>query len=202
MKVAIRASKIQPRLHNHQWAQTARLSTDGFCDNPAMLNLSHDLCMGLHSGKVTLSYRALAEVGLTTRQAWDQSATNLLKCATTPEGIRFDLRDAETTTTIASSALEIRVPGAPITAWLAHPQTFTVLNRHLELRLGPAPLYLAPNSHTLIAIPAGDPQIFEFERWARSLLEVGGVEGIVDKLLVYRHGFPCPYQPAFVALAA
>lgn len=143
MKVPIRASKIQPRLHNHQWAHTARLSTDGFCDNPAMLNLSHDLCMGLHSGKVTLSYRALAEVGLTTRQAWDQSATNLLKCATTPEGIRFDLRDAETTTTIASSALEIRVPGAPITAWLAHPQTFTVLNRHLELRLGPAPLYLA-----------------------------------------------------------
>ncbi|WP_231910995.1 hypothetical protein [Corynebacterium suranareeae] len=200
--MSIRPTKIQPRLHNQRWVHSSRLSTDGFCDTPAVLNLSHDLCMGLHSGRATLSYRALAEIGLSTRQAWDQAARNLIKCATTPEGIRFDLRDAGVTTNISSPGLQVRVPGAPITAWLAHPQTFTLLNSHLELRLGSNPLYIAPSTNTLIAIPSGHPVLPDIQRWARSLLEESGVEGIVDKLLVYRHGFPALFAPARVALAA
>lgn len=200
--MVVRAATIQPRLRNRQWTHTTRLSTDGFCDKPATLNLSHDLFMGMVNGQATISYRALAEMGLSTRQAWDQAAHNLVQAATTPEGIRFDLRDGVTTTRISSPSLQIRVPGAPMTAWLTHPRTFSLVNRHLELRLGPAPLYLAPTADTLIALPAGSLYIGQFELWARSFLKQSGKEGVVDKLLIYRHGFPAPYQPAHMALAA
>ena len=196
------AATFQPRLYSHHSAQRTRLSTDGFCDTPATLNLSQELYMGLSHGNATISYRALAELELTTRQAWDQAAHNLIGRASTPEGIRFDIRSAQATTRISAPALEVRVPGAPITAWLAHPRTFHILNQHLELRLGENIFYLAPTTNTLIAIPAGHPRILDFQKWATSVSPRGGEQGIVDKLLVYRHGFPAPFVPARLALSA
>lgn len=212
----IRASQIHPRLHNQQWFESKRVSTDGFCDQPAKLNLSHSLYMGLSSGKATLSYRALAEVGLSIRQAWDQGATNLIQSATTLEGVRIDLRTADFLTgiklpknrskTLQGTALEIRIPGAPVTSWLAHPRTFTLLNNHMELRLGSHPRYLVPTANTLIALSAAHPLTSQFITWADDIvkepLHRRGEEHITSTLLIYRQGFPVAFEPARLALAA
>lgn len=195
---------LQPRLHHRSWTATTRLSDDGFCDSTAHINLSQELTMGLDSAGLTLSYRGLAELGLGTRQAWDLAADNLVVAARSPQGTRFYLRDAVHSTLIhtdntALSPTEVKVPGAPVTAWLAHPRTFTILNSHLEQCFKSTLIYLAPRSDLLVVFPADDPSFTELTAWARGvasgqLLQVPGspTELITALPLVYRCGFPSP----------
>ncbi len=200
----LEAASLQPRLHNHDWTAKVRLSDDGFCDSTAHINLSYTLTMGLTSGGRTLSHRAVAELGLSTRQAWDLAADNLVVAARSPQGTRFYLRDAHQITQIRNadrSAVQVKVPGAPITAWLAHPRTFTILNNHLEELLGPNLIYLAPLSDLLLVLPASSKKRTQLEAWATTAFAgetpwelsgkgcVGG-EQILSSPLIYRLGFP------------
>lgn len=190
--MSLRAAAIQPRLHNQTWAERVRLSDDGFNDSTASINLSHTLKMGLSADGATLSYRGLAELGLSTRQAWDLSADNLVVAARRPQGTRFYLRDAVQTTLIDAPSIQIRVPGAPVTAWLAHPRTFTILNKHLEQRLGPNITYWAPLSDLLIAVSSDGQACPELSAWASQMVSgsPGGGEKITGAALSYNHGFP------------
>ncbi|MCK2199467.1 hypothetical protein [Corynebacterium callunae] len=193
---------LQPRLYNERWTTRCRLSDDGFCDSPAHLNLSAELYMGLSSRSKTLSFRAVGELGLSIRQAWDVAADNLVALAQDGQGVRFDLRNASLSTDIDTYALEVKVPGSPITAWLAHPRTFSILHRHLESRLGKNLHYLASASATLIAIPAGAAEIPQLLSWAHSQSDVNAQQGLVDKLINYHLGFPAPYRPNIWARTA
>lgn len=195
--ICLEAATLQPRLHHHKWSAKVRLSDDGFCDSPARIALSHTLTMGLSSNGRTLSYRGLAELGLSTRQAWDLAADNLVVAARTPQGTRFHIRDAaripQITTQVTSrlpenSALQVRTPGAPVTAWLAHPRTFTILNNHLEDLLGPELIYLAPTVDLLLALPTHDRARTVLERWSA---QTPG-EQIATAALRYSAGFPTP----------
>lgn len=197
---SLEAAALQPRLHNHAWIEKVRLSDDGFCDSTAHINLSHTLLMGLTADGSTLSYRALAEFGLGTRQAWDLAADNLVVAARHSQGTRFYLRDATEITLIntpGASSLQVKVPGAPVTAWLSHPRTFTILNNHLEKRLGPDLLYLAPLSDLLVVLPADSPTRPLLTKWAANVVagRIPGVlspgeEKIISTPLIYRLGFP------------
>lgn len=218
----LEAASLQPRLHHHSWISKVRLSDDGFCDSTAHINLSHHLTMGLEVNGKTLSYRALAELGLSTRQAWDLAADNLVVAARSPQGTRFYLRDAIHTTQIRStdrSVIQVKAPGAPITAWLAHPRTFTLLNNHLEELLGPDLIYLAPLSDLLIVLPAGDKARADLEKWAATATagenpiaalstdnsaDGPGGEKITSTPLSYRLGFPTTahVSPGTVSLQA
>ncbi|MFP7364501.1 hypothetical protein SFC07_01770 [Corynebacterium callunae] len=193
---------IQPRLHNHRWIKHCRLSDDGFCDSPARLSLSAELYMGLSARGKTLSFRALGELGLSIRQAWDISAENLIALAQDGVGVRLDLRSAHFSTGIETSALEIKVPGAPITSWLSHPRTFTILNRHLEHRLGERLRYLAPHPNMLIAIAANSAETPQLLSWAKAESKAQAREELVDKLFSYHLGFPAPYAPNILARVA
>lgn len=188
----LHVGSLQPRLHRQGWAESARLSDDGFCDTAASINLSVSLQMGLSAGARTLSFRGLAELGLGTRLAWDISADNLIAAAAHPAGTRFYLRDAEATTAITASALQIRVPGAPVTAWLAHPRTFTILHRHVEKQLGAEVTYFAPLEDVLLAVASDSPELENFGKWAQATMSehTNTGERISAAPLRYRLGFP------------
>lgn len=200
------AATIQPRLHHRMWHERVRFSNDGFCDSPASISLSRSLTMGLVTGDTTLSYRGLAELGLGIRQAWDLAADNLVRAARSPEGTCFYLRDAVHTGLLDAPpttsdhvagvpAIQVKVPGAPVTSWLAHPRTFTILHRHLQNRLGPDPIYLAPLPDLLIAFATSDPADTGSEMTGvltRRLPEarIPGEHYICATPLAYRLGFP------------
>ncbi len=200
---------LQPRLHNLAWRESTRLSDDGFCDSTASINLSHTLTMGLAANGRTLSHRGLAELGLSTRQAWDLAADNLVVAARSPEGTRFYLRNAAQTALIQSPATatalamatQVKVPGAPITAWLAHPRTFTILHRHLEHHLGTELIYLAPLTDLLLVLPATSPARTRLMNWAAEVvsgtvpsLRTPGDELITAAPFTYRRGFPSAHS--------
>ena len=197
---------IQPRLHHRGWRERVRFSNDGFCDSPASISLSRSLTMGLVAGDATLSYRGLDELGLGIRQAWDLAADNLVMAARCPEGTCFYLRDAVHTGLIDAppptndggtgvAAVQVKVPGAPVTSWLAHPRTFTILHLHLQTRLGPDLVYLAPLPDLLIACAALDPgdtgqEVAELVTGRLPEVRLPGEDYICATPLIYRLGFP------------
>lgn len=76
-----------------------KLCDDGFSDSPASIQLSRTLSMAIQHGAGTtvkrVSQRALDDMGLTVRQAWDAAALNLQRRALTDRGLRFFTRPAE-----------------------------------------------------------------------------------------------------------
>lgn len=154
--------------------------------------------MGLSADARILSYRGLAELGLSTRLAWDIAADNLITSARRPAGTRFYLRTARIITGLDTTALQVRVPGAPVTAWLAHPRTFTILHRHLEQQLGATPVYLAPLEDLLIAFPADPPAPASLRNWAQTTMDAreNSGERICAAPLTYQHGFPTEHPTA------
>ncbi len=200
------AATIQPRLHHRAGRERVRFSNDGFCDSPASISLSRSLTMGLVAGDTTLSYRGLAELGLGIRQGWDLAADNLVRAARCPEGTCFYLRDAVHTGLIDAppttsdggagvTAVQVKVPGAPVTSWLAHPRTFTILHRHLQTRLGPELIYLAPLPDLLIACATPDPtgtgqEVAGLLTGGLAEARIPGEHYICATPLVYRLGFP------------
>ncbi len=133
---------LRPRLITRQALATPRLSDDGFFDSVVSLGLcqGHDVVLGAEtSGRVKdLSYRALADMGLSVRAAWDRAAHNLLEAALHGPGYRFETR-------AAFGGLQVRCPGTDITSWIAHPLSFTVLHEHLQQLLGkPDAVYYSP----------------------------------------------------------
>ncbi|WP_080794144.1 hypothetical protein [Corynebacterium pacaense] len=184
---------LQLRLRHRSWLARHRISDDGFGDSPASINLSAQLTMGLRARGATVSYRGLAELGLSIRQAWDAAAGNLINLAAGPAGTCFYLREARTITSVASAAVQVRTPGAPISAWLAHPRPFTILDGHLRDQVGDSIIYLLPSADCLIAAAVSDPRLGKLCDWLRHTAEnpiIRGGELISAEPLVYLNGFP------------
>lgn len=134
-----------------------KLCDDGFSDSPASIHLSRTLSVAILHGEGAsvkrVSQRALDDMGLTVRQAWDAAALNLQRRALTDKGLRFFTRPAEQSLPGANGGLEVRTQRCTMSAWLAHPQTFVIVDNHLR-RLTQAQriTYLVPDTHTVYAL--------------------------------------------------
>ena len=180
--------EILPALHASSWVQSRPLSDDGFSDSLATLALSPGLRLGLHAGGLKISQRGLDSLGLSIQAAWDLAALNLERAARTPAGLEFSTRCV--TARFGSripAGVEIKVRGADAQAWLAHPQTFTILHRHLLRILRAQQLvYLLPDAHSLLAfidLPA---------RALSSLAE--SLPSPCPYPLLWAHGFPQEFR--------
>lgn len=78
---------------------------------------------------------------------------------------------------------------------MAHPRTFTILHRHLQTRLGPELIYLAPLPDLLIACATPDPtgtgqEVAGLLTGGLAEARIPGEHYICATPLVYRLGFP------------
>ncbi|QGU04970.1 hypothetical protein [Corynebacterium comes] len=162
---------LLPALRPAAWSTRRGLSDDGFCDAVATISLSHELCAAFVCGDVDVSYRGLGELDLSAHRAWELAARNLIARAQTPEGIRVLTRPY-------SGGLQVAMPGAPATSWLAHPHTLTILDGHLAHLLGEPVAWWISSSEKLVAVPRAGVEKQGF-----------GDEGT---LVEWRHGFPAP----------
>lgn len=160
---------LLPALRPVDWCARRGLSDDGFCDDVATISLSHELCATFVCGDVDVSYRGLGELDLSAHRAWELAARNLITRAQTPEGIRVLTRPA-------AGGLQVAMPGAPASSWLAHPHTLAVLDGHLSRLLGGPVVWWLPPEGDLVALPRA------------------GVQALPDTgtLLERRRGFPAP----------
>lgn len=186
---------LLPGLHPAGWAEQPGLSDDGFCDSFASIALSRRFCAGLHCTtgpqSVTVSQRGLGELDLSTHRAWDMAAENLLHRAHGPAGLTFFTRPVSGLINEPVPAIQVATPGAPPTAWLAHPHTFTVLHRHLRGLLGAEVTYLVPTRDVLLAAPESTPEL----PLLRNHLHQPGRDRLpgtplVTETVAYRRGFP------------
>ena len=154
---ALDVDRLLPSLGPSNELSGVKLCDDGFGDSPASIQLSRTLSMTLTHGEGSsvkrVSQRALDDMGLTVRQAWDASSLNLQRRALTDQGLRFFTRPAEHSLPGAEGSVEVRAHRCSISAWLAHPQTFVIVDNHLR-RLTQAQriTYLVPDAHTLFAL--------------------------------------------------
>lgn len=194
-------ARLLPRLHLNSRQRRPELSDDGFSDSPALIALSRQLSAGLHclpaggggrgtAGPVTVSQRGLGELDLSPQQAWHLAAENLLHRSREAEGFRFYTRPATALGGWALPALQVATPGSGPTAWLAHPQAFTIMHSHLCRLMGTEVRYLAPTREVLLAFPAEAPELRScggfLERHAGEL----GRPLLGGRAISYECGFP------------
>ena len=157
LPTSLRIDHLLPSLCPSEELNGIKLCDDGFGDSPASLQLSRTLSMTLVHGTGAeakrVSQRAVDDMGLTVRQAWDAAALNLQRRALTQQGLRFFTRPAELGLGRTEKGLEVRVHRCAVSSWLAHPQAFVILDNHLQ-RLSQARniTYLVPDAHTLYAL--------------------------------------------------
>lgn len=148
-----------------------------------------------HGGSL-LTHDELGGRGLSTRRAWDAAAHNLIALAQTQEGTRFWLRPAEEILGPGCPAgVQIDTDGAAATAWLAHPETFTLLDRHLRAVLGAQSFrYLAPREEILLALDTDSATARDSAEFALSAGAFGSSSGAARPLatapLIWQRGFP------------
>lgn len=171
---------LLPALRPHSWVQRSGLSDDGFCDTIAYIALSRELCATFTCHGADVSYRGLGDLDLSAHRAWDRAAANLIASAQTAEGIQVRTRPAEILLGPGVKGLQVALPGAPVSAWLAHPRTFAVLDEHLATLLGEPVAWLVLTESTLVAVGRGD---VDKQGW-----DLSGALAPVP--LVRRHGFP------------
>jgi hypothetical protein len=172
---------LLPALRPAAWRTRRGLSDDGFCDTVATISLSRELCTAFVCGDRDVSYRGLGELDLSARQAWQLAADNLLARAQTPEGIRVLTR-------AHADGLQVAMPGAPASSWLAHPHTFTILDGHLTELLGEPVAWWLPAAGTVVAVRRAG---------------VDKQEPREGALVEWRHGFPAAVScPALLATSA
>ncbi|MFC6145470.1 hypothetical protein [Corynebacterium nasicanis] len=169
---------LLPALRPHSWLRRCGLSDDGFSDTIAYIALSRELCATFTCDGADVSYRGLGDLDLSAHRAWDLAAANLMARAQTPEGIRVRTRPAQILLGPGAEGLQVALPGAPASAWLAHPRPFAVLDEHLRGLLGESVAWWALASGTVVAVPEGG-----VEKQAPGA-------ALVSTPLVRRHGFP------------
>lgn len=150
---ALSVREILPKLHAKAWVDSRPLSDDGFSDSLATLALSPGLRLGLQTQELNVSQRGLDQLGISIHTAWDLAALNLERAARTPAGLEFSTRSASARLGRGMPpGVEIKARGADAQAWLAHPQTFTILHHHLLRKLRAQSLvYVLPDAHSLLA---------------------------------------------------
>lgn len=163
------------------------LSSDGFAQAPASVALGRGLCARIECDGAILSHAAVARLDLSMMQAWDLAAQHLLDGAQSEQGIRVHFRVLPQ----FPEALELKIPGGEATAWLAHPQTFSILNRHFSAQLGREISFLAPTSSTLIVAPRVATRVGQpLFRWFSSQETRFPGRDITRLPIIYSAGFP------------
>ncbi|MDO5668865.1 MAG: hypothetical protein Q4G50_02555 [Corynebacterium sp.] len=163
---------LLPALRPASWLRHRGLSDDGFCDTIASISLSRDLSATFTCGGADISYRGLSELHLSAHGAWELSASNLIERARTPEGINVRTRPAHHLLGAGAAGLQVALPGAPATSWLAHPRTFRILDDHLAELLGGPVVWRYLPADGLVAVGKG------------------GVDKHPPEAVYQRHGFP------------
>ncbi|QPK78478.1 hypothetical protein G7Y31_07855 [Corynebacterium lizhenjunii] len=162
-------TNLYPAMCPHTLAKPVRLSDDGFFDSIVSVNLcqGHDMrlkCLtpGSHAS-VDVSHRGLATLGLSVHHAWQLAARNVLAAAATERGYRFLTRPCQPNSGRRSTrqlppGVQVYTDTLPVTAWLAHPMTFSVLHQHLSGLLGSTQLvYCAPTAQVLCVFAHASP---------------------------------------------
>ncbi len=198
LPTSLHVDHLLPSLCPSEELNGIKLCDDGFGDSPACIQLSRTLSMSMVHGTGAetkrVSQRALDDLGLTTRQAWDTAALNLQRRALTQQGLRFFTRPAEQSLSGAEGSLEVRVHRCTVSSWLAHPQTFSIMDSHLR-RLTHATArqtlyYLVPDPATVVALH--DSPLKRVRHWSRRINEQRRLRGAVlaPEPLLWANGFP------------
>lgn len=180
--------EIFPTVHAKSWVESRPLSDDGFSDSLATLALSPGLRLGLHANGRNISQRGLDSLGLSIQAAWDLAALNLERTARTPAGLEFATRSV--TARFGSqlpAGVEVKVRGADAQAWIAHPQTFTILHRHLlRILRAQSLVYVLPDARSLLAF---------IDLPAKALANVAAaLPSPCTYPLLWAHGFPQEFR--------
>ncbi|MGG6494924.1 UNVERIFIED_CONTAM: hypothetical protein NY603_18495, partial [Bacteroidetes bacterium 56_B9] len=109
------------------------------------------------------------------------------------QGLRFWTRPAacELPSAARFGGLQVCSHGAPISSWIAHPETFTVLDKHMRRLLRSHSLtYLVPDSATLFVF-ARLPDTYACQLAADAVARVPYHRTVLHpRPLVWSNGFP------------
>ncbi|MEY6434716.1 glycogen debranching protein [Corynebacterium pseudotuberculosis] len=144
---------------------------------PAMIALSSRLSASLRHNGQLLRQGSLCSLDKTIRQLWNEAATNLIETARTPYGIAIHTRELSRLVQQPTIGLHIASGTGPVTSWLAHPRTFGLLNRHINMKFREEPVFFCPSPRILIAVPRSK-KCPKLATWLTSFerpLEQGGV---------------------------
>ncbi|TNL99368.1 hypothetical protein [Corynebacterium tapiri] len=135
----------------------------------AAVALSTELNAVITLASVAQSATELGCMGLSIRQAWEESADNLLALAGSPDNVELRVRPGP-------DSYHLFVRGTRATSWLAHPRTFHFLHRTVRSRVGFDPVF---------HLPALDSEYVEVSTTRRT-------RETFTHSAVYRNGFPVP----------
>ncbi|MBI9000822.1 hypothetical protein M0E87_04435 [Corynebacterium sp. CCM 9185] len=156
--------------------------------------LSAGFAAGICAGDRLLTEGDLLRSGIPVRTAWDRAAAGALEAARTSDGVRVYVR-TRPVPGYPGSILQVAVPGRPTTDWLAHPETFTTIDRHLTTVFGKNPVWFAPRVGELYAT-TGDHAALQ--AWATRRFHDSGLDAICPEPIHCTDGFPVVERPAQV----
>ncbi|MBP3087932.1 hypothetical protein EML15_02010 [Corynebacterium sp. sy017] len=139
------------------WKQRTQTHSQHFDTSHASISLSPYLAATFSLGGKRLCYTELAQLQLSIKQAWDLGAQNTIRVATRPQGICFSHRPSSYLSSRATTGIQIRAHGSAIGSWLAHPLSFSILDKHFSQLLGAPLAYYAPDNSMLLAEPIPQP---------------------------------------------
>lgn len=172
------------RSRNNSEALSYEMFSPYFDRAPAVIALSSGLSASLRCNGQLLRQGSLHSLGKTTRQLWNDAATNLIETARTPRGIAIHTRELSRLVQQPTAGLHIAAGTGPASSWLAHPRTFTLLHRHISRQFNEEPVFFCPTPKILIAVPCSK-KCQKLATWLTTFehpLEPGGV--------LYSSGFP------------
>ncbi|WP_155392576.1 glycogen debranching protein [Corynebacterium ulcerans] len=172
------------RSRNNSEALSYEMFSPYFDRAPAVIALSSGLSASLRCNGQLLRQGSLHSLGKTTRQLWNDAATNLIETARTPRGIAIHTRELSRLVQQPTAGLHIAAGTGPASSWLAHPRTFTLLHRHISRQFNEEPVFFCPTPKILIAVPCSKkcPKLATWLATFDHPLEYGGV--------LYSSGFP------------
>lgn len=131
--VALRLARVDS-------AETRACIAAGFASSTAFISLSPGLVCVFDSPTASgLTHQEIGAAGLSAHQLWNAAADQLAGRAQRPEGAEFLVRCPSAALDCAElpRGFEVDGHGVPAAWWLAHPQPFTLLQRHFEAVLKP-----------------------------------------------------------------
>ncbi|MDY6050081.1 MAG: hypothetical protein SPI77_05950 [Corynebacterium sp.] len=169
-----------PALRSQFFAHRASVTEPWEDTQPAEINLSPTLCSHLlHNGQPLTCGLAPASVS----QLWDNSARTIAY----EHPFRLWHRRSQSVTARTTPGLQLAVSDTPITAWLAHPALFTILNDTTEALFGQAVVYFAPCDGIVVACRPGDQE--ELASWAFTAFMKARTP-VTPFAITYRDGYP------------